>query len=72
MKCPKMQNLSLKAIMKGDAAMEQALDEYGEDRVAVLSDIADDGAYILEKIGTVHGGNGEFGPTNSCRTWSTD
>lgn len=60
LKCPKKQNLSLKAIMKRDASMEQALDAYGEDRIAVLSDIADDGANILEKIGTVHKGDGEF------------
>ncbi|PVH85904.1 hypothetical protein DL98DRAFT_526937 [Cadophora sp. DSE1049] len=58
--CPTMQNISLKAIMKRDAAMEQALDAYGDDQIAILGVIADDSAYTLEKIGTVHKGDGEF------------
>ncbi|KAH7313175.1 hypothetical protein BKA65DRAFT_484360 [Rhexocercosporidium sp. MPI-PUGE-AT-0058] len=61
-KCPKLQNTALKAIMKRDAALEEALKACGDDESTILSRIADDSAYLLEKIGVVHKVNGELEP----------
>lgn len=60
LKCPKLQNISLKAIMKRDATMEQALKAYGDDKIAILGAIAEDGADMMARIGTIHKGDGEF------------
>ncbi|KAH6717002.1 hypothetical protein BKA61DRAFT_718681 [Leptodontidium sp. MPI-SDFR-AT-0119] len=60
-KCPKLQNIALKSIMKRDATTE-AMKAYREGESAIWSKIADDSAYLMERIGVVQKGDGEFEP----------
>ncbi|KAG4436287.1 hypothetical protein IFR05_008227 [Cadophora sp. M221] len=60
-KCPKLQNTALKSIMKRDATTEATKTHRGG-KSAMLSEIADDCAELLERIGVIQKANGEFEP----------
>ncbi|CZT00582.1 uncharacterized protein RCO7_03018 [Rhynchosporium graminicola] len=62
LQCPKLQNETMKAIMRRDAATDKGLFSQSDQTFIFLGCPVAEWTWMMEKIGVVHKGDGEFEP----------
>ncbi|CZT03795.1 uncharacterized protein RAG0_10438 [Rhynchosporium agropyri] len=62
LQCPKLQNETMKAIMRRDAATDKGLFSQSDQTFIFLGCPVAECTWMMEKIGVVHKGDGEFEP----------